>query len=120
MLILIVAQLTIISSSPRPSPEQALAILARLDSPSNWTNRFSCSDCDGPRVTIVPYRAGEGPFGPFPVDETAPLNWGSFYQMPIYRLARYGIDRHASRRIVTFSARVSDSRRDFNRSPRRR
>ena len=118
MLIVIVAQLAIVSSSPRIPPEQALAILSRMDSPSNWTNRFTCTDCDGPRVTIIASRAEHGPFGPFPDYQSALFYGASFYGTPIYRPAWYGIDRYPSRRIVTYSARVA-SMNDF-RSRRRR
>lgn len=120
MLILIVAQLAIVTSAPKPSAEQALAILARMDSPSNWTNRFTCGDCDGPRVTIAPYRAGDGPFGPFPHYEMPPLYFGSFYQTPVYQSAWYAGSRRVSRRIVTSQTRAGDSPQGFRRSPRRR
>ena len=76
---LLVAQLAIVNSAPRIPPAEALAILARMDSTSNWTNRFNCSDCDGPRVTIVPYHPGDGPFGRFPVSELS-----SYYGAPYY------------------------------------
>ena len=67
LLVLLVAQLGITNTAGKIPPAEALAILARMDSPSNWTNRFNCRDCDGPRATIVPYHPDEGPFGRFPV-----------------------------------------------------
>jgi hypothetical protein len=79
LLTLLVAQLAIVSSAPKIPPAEALAILARMDSPSNWTNRFICRDCDGPHVTVVPYHPDDGPFGRFPVYLMPPLATSSYY-----------------------------------------
>ena len=78
-LTLLVAQLAIVNAAPKIPPAEALAILARMDSPSNWTNRFICSDCDGPHVTVMPYHPDDGPFGRFPVYELPPIATGSYY-----------------------------------------
>ena len=128
MLTLLVAQLVVYSAAPPLSPADAAAVLARLDSTSNWTNRFTCGDCDGPRVTLAPYRPGEGPFGPFPVYEFAPLNCCSFYQMPIYQnyqsyqsyqRARNRIDRYPLRVTPAPPATIYSASRDARRSRRR-
>lgn len=92
--LMVVAQLVIVNASPPIPAADALGILARLDSPSNWTNRFVCSDCDGPRVTVVPYRAGDGPFGRFPAFQFGPLD--RYYQVPIY--GRWRTNRYPSSR----------------------
>ena len=84
LLILLVAQLGMTNSPSRIPTAEALAILARMDSTSNWTNRFNCRDCDGPRVTIVPYHPDDGPFGRFPVYALPPLAWGSYYGSSYY------------------------------------
>jgi hypothetical protein len=87
LFVLLVTQLAVVTPAERIPPAKALAILARLDSPSNWTNRFHCSDCDGPRVTIVPYHPGDGPFGPFPVYYLPPhyfTSYGGSYYAPYY------------------------------------
>ena len=88
LLTLLVAQLAIVNAAPRISPAEALAILARMDSPSNWTNRFVCRDCDGPHVTIVPYHPDDGPFGRFPVYEL-PLATSSYYGSWYYGASYY-------------------------------
>jgi hypothetical protein len=58
MHVLLVAQLLTAS--------EAAAVLARLDSPSNFARRSLCTDCDGPRVFVIPSSPTSGPFGPFP------------------------------------------------------
>ncbi len=50
---MLIAQITIITAGPTLSPTEAAAVLARLDSPANATQRFVCTDCDGPRVVVV-------------------------------------------------------------------
>ena len=55
----------IVSAAPPLSPAVAAQIMARLDSPANFTGRFVCIDCDGPRVIVLPADPGDGPFGPF-------------------------------------------------------
>jgi len=62
-----------------PTAEQSAQILANLESPSNFTKRFICTDCNGPRVAIVYSRAEDGPFGPFPYYPFTPVGWGSYY-----------------------------------------
>ena len=120
MLTLIVAQLVVYSAAPPLSAADAAAVLARLDSASNWTNRVACRDCDGPRVTIVPYRPGDGPFGAFPIFELAPLDCCTFYQAPIYQRAWNGTDRHPSRAIARLSPNVDSSSREIRRPHQRR
>src|SRR5262245_18768864 len=87
LMILLVAQLGVTNSAAKIPPAEALAILARMDSTSNWTNRFNCRDCDGPHVTIVPYHPDEGPFGRFPVYALPPL---SYYGSSYYDSSYYG------------------------------
>lgn len=97
---LLVAQLAIVNSAPKIPPAEALAILARMDSTSNWTNRFNCNDCDGPRVTIVPYHPGDGPFGRFPVFELS-----SYYGAPYYSsfTPYYGTTYASPYRITSYA-----------------
>ena len=104
LFILLVTQLAFVSPAERIPPAEALAILARMDSPSNWTNRFHCSDCDGPRVTIVPYHPGDGPFGPFPEYNLPPLYFASYYGTSIYRYGRSAFAQRAQRRMATSRA----------------
>ena len=124
LFILLVTQLAVVSPAQRIPPAEALAILARMDSSSNWTNRFHCSDCDGPRVTIVPYHPGDGPFGPFPEYNLPPLYFTSYYggtysasystpyyatsyapyDTSIYRYGRSAIAQHAQSRMATSRA----------------
>lgn len=78
---LLVSQMIVASA---PTPEQSAQILAHLDSPSNFSQRFVCTDCDGPRADIIPSRAGDGPFGAFPQYYFPPLgccsfNYGGYY-----------------------------------------
>ena len=124
LFILLVTQLAAVSPAQRIPPAEALAILARMDSPSNWTNRFHCSDCDGPRVTIVPYHPGDGPFGSFPEYNLPPLYFTPYYggaysasystpyyatsygphDTSIYRYGRSAFAQHAQRRMATSRA----------------
>jgi len=55
----------IVSAAPPLPPAVAAQIMARLDSPANFSGRFVCTDCDGPRVIVLPANPGGGPFGPF-------------------------------------------------------
>ena len=89
LLTLLVAQLAIVNSAPKIPPAEALAILARMESTSNWTNRFTCNDCDGPRVTIVPYHPGDGPFGRFPVYELSSYYGATYASVYPYRTNIY-------------------------------
>jgi hypothetical protein len=73
---LLVSQLIVAAA---PTPEQSAQILAQLDSPSNFSKRFVCTDCDGPYVDILPSRAGDGPFGPFPQYYFPPLGYSFYY-----------------------------------------
>lgn len=73
---LLVSQMIVAAA---PTPEQSAQILARLDSPSNFSKRFVCTDCDGPHAGIIPSRAGDGPFGPFPQYAFPPLGCCSFF-----------------------------------------
>jgi hypothetical protein len=51
------------SSRPPLSPAEAAAIMARVDSTANWTNRRVCTDCDGPRVASTGSRGpSSGPW----------------------------------------------------------
>jgi hypothetical protein len=73
---LLVSQMIV---SAAPTPEQSAHILAQLESPSNFSKRFVCTDCDGPHAGVIPSRAGDGPFGPFPQYVFPPLGCCSFY-----------------------------------------
>jgi len=55
----------IVSAAPPLPAAVAAQVMARLDSPANFTGRFVCTDCDGPRVIVLPANRGGGPFGPF-------------------------------------------------------
>lgn len=74
---LLVSQL-IVSSAPALPPAQSARILAQVESPANFSHRFVCTDCGGPYADIIPSRAGDGPFGPFPQYYFQPLGY-SFY-----------------------------------------
>ncbi len=69
----------IVWNGPRLTPAEAARVLATSPGLSNATGRFVCSDCDGPRVVVIPSRTGEGPFGPFPRYRFRPLNCCSLY-----------------------------------------
>src|SRR5262245_65496688 len=69
----------IVSSAPALPPAQSARILAQVDSPANFSHRFVCIDCGGPYADIIPSRAGDGPFGPFPQYYFPPLGCCSFY-----------------------------------------
>ena len=59
--------LQLVSSAPPLPPAQAAAIMARVDSVANWTNRRLCVDCDGPRFASTGSRgpsAGPWEFPP--------------------------------------------------------
>jgi hypothetical protein len=59
---------TMTSSRPALSPAEAAAIMARVDSTANWTNRRACADCDGPRVASTGARGPSlGPWD-FPLE----------------------------------------------------
>jgi hypothetical protein len=75
---LLVSQL-IVSSAPPLPPAQSARILAQVESPANFSHRFVCTDCGGPYADIIPSRAGDGPFGPFPQYVFAPLGCCSYY-----------------------------------------
>ena len=75
---LLVSQM-IVSSAPPLPPAQSARILAQVQSPANFSNRFVCIDCGGPYADIIPSRSGDGPFGPFPQYEFSPLGFGSYY-----------------------------------------
>ena len=75
---LLVSQM-IVSSAPALPPAQSARILAQVESPANFSHRFVCTDCGGPYADIIPSRAGDGPFGPFPQYYFPPLGCCSFY-----------------------------------------
>jgi hypothetical protein len=63
--------------------EQAAAILARVDSPANWTNRHPWPA--GPTVIVIHGRPEDGPFGPLKdLGPTSPLSTGSEYFGPAF------------------------------------
>lgn len=73
----------------RPSPAEAAQVLARLDTITNFTGRFFCTDCDGPHAFILRQSATDGPFGPFPaLSPNRPLSAdsGAIYGLPPYGL----------------------------------
>jgi hypothetical protein len=68
--------------------EQAAAILARVDSPANWTARHPLPP--GPTVIIIRGRPEDGPFGPLrDLPPTAPLSTGSEYFGPAFVFAPF-------------------------------
>jgi hypothetical protein len=89
MILALVFVAQIVSSSPPLSPAEAAAVLARLESPSNFATRFVCTDCDGPRVVVADGAATDGPFGAF----TA---YGLYRFAPIHRGAWSRIGRYPS------------------------
>jgi hypothetical protein len=127
LLTLLVAQLAIVNSAPKIPPAEALAILARMDSPSNWTNRFICNDCDGPRVTMMPYRRDDGPFGPFPVYElqsyfSAPYlsSYTPYYASPYASIYPYRTNISSYGRSETYLVRSLSAPRHMVARSRRR
>ena len=76
----------IIASAQPLTPSEAAAVLERLESPSNIARRPICTDCDGPRVFIIPSSPTSGPFGSFPEYRfNRPLNCCGLYR------GRYGL-----------------------------
>lgn len=73
----------------RPSPAEAAQVLARLDTITNYTARFFCTDCDGPRAVIIRQNPTDGPFGPLVLSPSRPLSpsdYGTIYGLPPYGL----------------------------------
>ena len=100
MLLFVLAQLIITTSAPPLSAAEAAALLARLDSPANRTHVFVCTDCDGPRIAVAPYRPGDGPFGPFPPYSFRALNsWKHLSRVPRSAWPHHGAWAGASRPI---------------------
>ena len=117
-LTLLVAQLAIVTPAQKIPAAEALAILARMDSTSNWTNRFTCRDCDGPRVTVVPYYPNDGPFGPFPVYALPSLVWSMHHGGSPYYDTQYSVI-HSSRANVYRSSRGASAPGRMSRAARR-
>jgi hypothetical protein len=68
--------------------EQAAAILARVDSPANWTNRHPL--LLGPTVIVIPGRPEDGPFGPLKdLAPTSPLSNGAYSFEPSFVFAPF-------------------------------
>ena len=63
--------------------EQSAAIMAKVDSTANWTNRHPLPN--GPIIIVVHGRPEDGPFGPLKdLSPTAPLSNGSYSYGPSY------------------------------------
>lgn len=88
-----------VSSFAQTRAETAAAILARVDSPANWTHRQTF---DSGSVTIIGGRPQDGPFGPLELGPIAPLSRQpyAYWPEPFYGYAptfshRYGAsERH--------------------------
>jgi hypothetical protein len=65
--------------------EQSAAILAKVDSTANWTNRHPLPN--GPVMIVIHGRPEDGPFGPLKdLPPTTPLSNGSYSYGPSYVL----------------------------------
>jgi|SRR5579864_637887 len=84
--------------------EEAAAILARVDSPANWTNRHPLPA--GPTVIVVPGRPEDGPFGPLKnLTPTSPLSTGSESFGPAYVFAPFGPSHFGGHHATAGSSR---------------
>jgi len=80
-------------SSGQTRQEEAAAIMARVDSPANWTNRHPLPP--GPTWTVIHGRPEDGPFGPLKdLSPTAPLSTGSESFGPAFVFAPFARSSH--------------------------